>query len=289
MQLTEHALLAWDKFLNNRDNHGHAQRVLHGADIEAHVQACWNASCTTAKRIKADLPNLKPKRILEIGSSTGLNCFALQKEYPCAEVIGIEPEYQAIDAANALRCGGRLRQPSFEHGVGEDIPLADESIDLVICHTVIEHVNDVEIVVKEMARVLNCNGVIHLEAPNYRFPFEPHLGIFTIPFLGKGFVKFSALIQGKWSQRNFVNHLKFVTPGFLQQNFKKYELSWNNRAIDKLHAASNGQADIKRYHAAVKLLGKCKSFRGFSLIISAVAILGLYPSVLYTVQKQVND
>ena len=288
MQLTEQSQQAWAQFLDNQDNHGHARRVLHGADIDAHVQACWHSSRTTTKRIKADLPDLKPRRILEIGSSAGLNCYSLQQEYPCAEVIGIEPEHQAVNAANAMRSKDQTRQPRFEQGFGENLPLPDGTIDLIVCHTVIEHVNDVEAVVREMARVLSLTGAIHLEAPNYRFPYEPHLGVFTVPLLGKTFVKFTALLQGQWSQRNFVNHLKFVTPGSLQRLFKKYGLHWHNRAIDKLRDAASGTADIKKYRLIGKVLGAFQRIGVAPLIIATIGTLGLYPSILYTLRKQTH-
>ncbi len=288
MQLTEQSRQAWVQFLNNQDNYGHARRVLHGTDIDAHVQACWDSSRSTAKGIKADLPDIKVRRILEIGSSAGLNCYALQQEFPDAEIIGIEPEHQAVNAANAMHSKDQARQPQFEQGFGENLPLPDGTVDLIVCHTVIEHVNDVEAVVREMARVLSLTGAIHLEAPNYRFPYEPHLGVFTIPLFGKKFVKFTALLQGQWSQLNFINHLKFVTPGSLQRLFKKYGFCWDNRAIDKLRAAASGKAVIKKYRLIAKVLGVLQRIGVAPLIIAIIGTLGLYPSVLYTLRKQTH-
>ena len=37
--------------------------------------------------------------------------------------------------------------------MGENLPFKDEQFDLIICHTVIEHVSNVEIVLSEMNRV----------------------------------------------------------------------------------------------------------------------------------------
>ncbi|ODU31807.1 MAG: hypothetical protein ABS93_00515 [Thiobacillus sp. SCN 62-729] len=202
--------------------------------------------------------------------------------------MGIEPEHEAVNAALAMRKTDQTPQPHFEQGFGEYLPLPDSGVDLIVCHTVIEHVNDVEAVVREMARVLSPIGAIHLDAPNYRFPYEPHLGIFTIPALGKAFVKFTALLQGRWSQRNFVNHLKFVTPGTLQRQFRKYGLQWHNRAIDKLQAAASGNADIQKYRMIAKLLNALQRLGIASLIVSTISVLGLYPSVLYTLRKRTN-
>lgn len=286
--LSDKVIKAWSFFLANESNHGHAKRVLSGENIDAHVQACWRSAQTTVQRVIAELPDLAPKRILEIGSSAGLNCFALQQRFPNAEVIGIEPEQQAVAVATAMINSSSKPHPQFRQGLGEQLQLQDGSIDLIVCHTVIEHVNNVEAVVKEMARVLSQKGFVHLEAPNYRFPYEPHLKIYTVPLFGKGFVKLTALLQGKWRQRNFVNHLKFVTSGSLEKQFNKYGLSWHNRAIDKLQAAANGCGEIRKYRKIAKILNHLQRIGVAPLIIALISKLGIYPSVLYTLHKRTD-
>ncbi len=286
MDISQQEREAWQVFLGNQDNRGHASRELSGPDIDSHVNACWKSAMATAIRVKSDLPTLYPKRILEIGCSAGLNCYALQKVYPNAEVLGVEPEREAINVAKAKLYDGLANQPIFQQGYGEQLPLQDRSVDLIVCHTVIEHVNDVEAVIGEMARVLSPSGAVHLDAPNYRFPYEPHLEIFTIPELGKGFVKFTALMQGRWEQRHFVNHLKFVTPSMLQRHFKKHGLLWHNRALDKLKAAVKGEGEIKKYRAISRLLNLLSRLGIGPLIIFTIGALGLYPSVLFTLRKK---
>lgn len=286
--LNEEAKCAWKEFLGNQINLGHVIREFSGTDIEEHVETCLYSAKATVGQIKAHLPDLTPKQILEIGSSVGLNCFALQQAFPEAEISGIEPEQQAVNVAIAMRQATSSRQPNFSLGYGEQLPLPDSSVDLIVCHTVIEHVNDVDAVIKEMARVLSPTGVIHLDAPNYRFPYEPHLRIFTIPLLGKGFVKFCALLQGQWKHKNFINHLQFVTPATLQCQFKKYGLQWQNRAVEKLNAAASGTADIKKYRQIAKALKVMQRFGLTRIIISIIGALGFYPSVLYTLRKKTD-
>jgi len=273
------------RFLSNQNNRGHAKRELSGEDINAHVQACWHSALATAQRVKDDLPTLEPTRILEIGSSTGLNCFALQQVYPNAVVIGIEPEQEAVSVACAMRQSSQLSHPRFEQGVGEYLTLSNDSVDLIVCHTVIEHVNDVEKVISEMARVVTQTGIIHLDAPNYSFPYEPHLSIFTIPHMGKSFVKFCALIQGEWKQREFIDHLQFVHPVLLQGYFQKNGLQWHNRAIDKTYAAAKGKADIKKYRFLARLLQLAQKIGLASLLAKMIVKSRLYPSLLYTINK----
>jgi ubiquinone/menaquinone biosynthesis C-methylase UbiE len=286
MKITKESCAAWKIFLDNQDNRGHAKRVITGDDIDEHVNACWGSALNTVNRIQEDLPDLKPKRILEIGCSTGLNCYALQELYPTAKVIGIEPEYEALRVAKLMMNSELKTQPEFFQGFGEKLPFSDGSIDLIVCHTVIEHVDDVAKVIEEIARVLSEYGAAHVDAPNYRFPYEPHLGIFTVPGFGKKFVKLTALIQGQWRHREFVNHLKFVNPRMLEQTFEKYQLEWHNRAVDKLYSVAIGSIEVKKYRFIANILKILTFFKISSTLLSIISALGLYPSVLYTLRKR---
>ena len=79
MKLTRQSRDAWYKFLNNVDNVGHAQREILKNDIDQHVNLCMESAINMTKGLQADLPdNFNPKSILEIGSSAGLNCYALK-------------------------------------------------------------------------------------------------------------------------------------------------------------------------------------------------------------------
>jgi len=276
---------AWKKFLNNQDNHGHVNRALIAVNVEEHVQLCMASSEEMVKRIKDDLlEGFSPKCILEVGSSAGLNCYALHAAFPYAMVIGLEPENEAILVARSMQDDNSSRL-KFTQGAGEEIPLDDGSVDLIICHTVIEHVSDVSEVICEFSRVLSQDGFIHLEAPNYLWPYEPHLAIWTVPMFGKAFVKFTAVLQGKRGSIFFLNHLQFVTPCWLEMLYKKNGLVWENRVEKKLLAAVDGTADIKKYRTISKLIALLGKLGIAKLIVAVVVKLGIYPSVLYTLHK----
>lgn len=284
MLLSPTAQKAWLNFINNSYNLGHVQRKLNNNCIQSHVDDCLKSASETANRIKNDLPNFIPQTIVEIGSSTGLNCLVLQKAYPYAKTIGIEPEPQATSVAHSMI---NTLKPSlyFIQGVGEQLPLSNNSIDLIVCHTVIEHVKNVEEVIAECARVLKPGGILHLDAPNYLWPFEPHLEIWTIPILGKRFVRYCAYIQRKYHLIPFLEHLKFVTPFQIEKYLKKYQLSWENRVSNKILDIIDGNADIKKYKLLslmVSILGTTKVSR---LIVLKIIKCGIYPSLMYTIKK----
>lgn len=277
----------WSLFLNNETNLGHASRPLHGDDIDAHVKTCWLSAQETVARVKKQIEPLEPRTILEVGASTGLNCYALAKLFDGSQVWGVEPETQAVEVARSMKVTEGL-SPNIIEGVGENIPLPNESVDLILCHTVIEHVRDVPKVISEMNRVLTPGGVIHLEAPNYIWPFEPHLGVWCIPLLGKRFVKFCATIQGRGRLTNFLNHLQFVHPIYLEKLFNKHSLQFKNRSIDKIESVFLEAADIKQYKKLAKLLITLRTIGLDRLVVKLLRTFRIYPSVLYTIRKRVS-
>ena len=75
------------------------------------------------------------------------------------------------------------RDPSSYHrvcGRGDRLPFGDRSIDLIICHHALEHLDGLVRVLNEMARVLKPDGRLYVAVPNgyglcdavYRFVFE---------------------------------------------------------------------------------------------------------------------
>ncbi len=66
------------------------------------------------------------------------------------------------------------------------IPFADESFDVLVSNQVIEHVPDLDLVVRETARVLKPGGIcIHL-FPDRSVWFEGHASIPFLHWFGKG-------------------------------------------------------------------------------------------------------
>ena len=287
MNLSAQALQAWRSFLEPHDNRGHLRRELAGATIDEHVAACYASSVSTAERMRVILEGRAPRRILEVGASTGLNCLALQRLFPEAEVIGIEPESEAIAAAVATaECWGSSRA-RFLQGFGESLPFEANSIDFILCHTVIEHVADTCKVIAEMARTLAPAGVISLEAPNYIWPKEPHLNIWCLPLLGKRFIKICARMQGRTPhEARFVDHLQLVHPGMLEHSFASAGLRWRDGVRDKIAAVAGGDLkQVRAYRSTAPVLRLLRRIGMLNGIANLIIRLGLHPSVMYTLTK----
>ncbi|MEO0780790.1 MAG: bifunctional 2-polyprenyl-6-hydroxyphenol methylase/3-demethylubiquinol 3-O-methyltransferase UbiG [Pseudomonadota bacterium] len=95
------------------------------------------------------------KRVLDLGCAGGFMAEALAAKG--AIVTGIDPAAQAIEAArvHAAQIGHEIR---YDVGVGEDLPYADASFDAVVCVDVLEHVADLDQVLREVERVLVPGG-----------------------------------------------------------------------------------------------------------------------------------
>jgi SAM-dependent methyltransferase len=96
---------------------------------------------------------------LDVGARAAYHCIELSRRFGFI-VHGIEPVRRHLDgAARALAAlaaaepdvAGRIR---VAHGVAERLGEPDDSIDLIWCRDVLEHIEDLSIVFREFARVL---------------------------------------------------------------------------------------------------------------------------------------
>ena len=103
------------------------------------------------------------KTVLDLGCAGGFMAEALAQRG--AEVTGIDPAAEAIDAARDHARAGGLRI-GYDVGVGEALPYASESFDAVVCVDVLEHVSDLEKVLAEVARTLRPGGMFLYDTIN---------------------------------------------------------------------------------------------------------------------------
>jgi len=112
-----------------------------------------------------DLP-LEDLSLLDLGCGGGL----LAEEFARAgcRTTGIDPSERSLAAARAHAAGQGLAI-DYLGGCGERIPAAAASFDLVTCCDVLEHVDNPEQVVAEIARVLKDGGIFLYDTLNRTF------------------------------------------------------------------------------------------------------------------------
>lgn len=121
------------------------------------------------KQILIEKLNIDPqgKKTLDVGCGGGL----LAEEFAqlgCA-VTGIDPsEPSLVIASKHARQSGL--PIDYRVGIGENIPFADASFDIVYCCDVLEHVNDLARVIVEIRRVLKKDGIFFYDTINRTIP-----------------------------------------------------------------------------------------------------------------------
>ena len=114
-------------------------------------------------------------RAFDVGASTGIIDAYLANYF--GSMIGIDIDTQAVEHANSA-----FEQSNLFFHVGDALYLQipDESVDVVICSQVYEHVPDAQLMMREIYRVLRPGGVCYFAASNRFMWNEPH---YNLPLL----------------------------------------------------------------------------------------------------------
>lgn len=147
--------------------------------------------------------------VLENGCGVGMY---VEKLAPFGgTVLGLEYDFERAREARTL-------SPHIFNAAGESLPFPAQSVDLILSHEVIEHVQDDRAAVREMIRVLKTGGRAVIFCPNRGYPFETH-GVYW---------------RGKYYFGNklFVNYL----PRFLRDKLAPHVRVYSRRDLEKLFA-----------------------------------------------------
>ena len=113
---------------------------------------------TNAARL---LPHLKPgQRLLDFGCGPGTISMGLAKAVEPGEFHGVDMEESQIAIARSAAKGGGHDNATFHVGDVTKLPFEDGYFDVAFCHTVLTHVPDTAVVLREAKRVLKPGGLI---------------------------------------------------------------------------------------------------------------------------------
>lgn len=116
------------------------------------------------------------QRVLDLGCGLGeyVRAFVRRGSQAVGSDVAMdrlaEARRRVADDTSADTSGVR----GFFGAAGEFLPLRDESMDVIVLNEVIEHVQDDQATMQEIARVLRPGGTCMLYAPNRLYPFETH-------------------------------------------------------------------------------------------------------------------
>jgi SAM-dependent methyltransferase len=119
-------------------------------------------------------------RVLDDGCGGGGMCVSFAEE--ARWVVGIEPGERFRDVGTRLAAEKGVANVRFTHGDGTALPFRDGAFDLVLSHSVIEHVANPLEYLKEARRVLAPGGAMLLNTAPYLSSSGSHLPKYKLPF-----------------------------------------------------------------------------------------------------------
>ena len=97
--------------------------------------------------------------VLDLGSGPGLDCFIASKAVgPTGSVVGVDMTPEMIDKARENAASGGYENVEFRLGEIENLPAADNSVDIIISNCVINLSPEKARVFREALRVLRPGG-----------------------------------------------------------------------------------------------------------------------------------
>ncbi|MGE3318563.1 MAG: class I SAM-dependent methyltransferase [Candidatus Berkiella sp.] len=126
----------------------------------------WNYDFIELMAKRWDLSSVRS--VLDIGCGIGHWGFTLAPFFNNdTQVQGIDPESAWVKkATQRAKEKGVHQQFHYQIGKAEQIPFEDNSFDMVTCQTVLIHVSDINVALKEMIRVLKPGGLLAVAEPN---------------------------------------------------------------------------------------------------------------------------
>jgi arsenite methyltransferase len=99
------------------------------------------------------------ERVLDLGSGAGFDCFLSSKRVgKSGKVIGVDMTPEMLDKARSNAKKGKYTNVEFRLGEIENLPVADNSVDVIISNCVINLAPNKKRVFEEAFRVLAPNG-----------------------------------------------------------------------------------------------------------------------------------
>ncbi|MCH8059509.1 MAG: class I SAM-dependent methyltransferase [Proteobacteria bacterium] len=113
--------------------------------------------------------DLETLSCVDIGCGSGGISYHLAQSFKSVCGVDLEPwpRWQEFMAQQS--------NLSFREESIESLGLADDSVDVVICNQVYEHVPSPESLIAQVYRILRPGGICYFAGPNLLYPIEPHV------------------------------------------------------------------------------------------------------------------
>ncbi|PMD21494.1 S-adenosyl-L-methionine-dependent methyltransferase [Hyaloscypha hepaticicola] len=137
--------------------HGH-----HASVLRSHS---WRTALNSAAYL---LPHLTPgMKILDVGCGPGTITIDLAGYVPLGHITGLERVGDVLTQARALAKEKGVTNIDFVEGDANALDYPDGTFDVVMCHQVLQHVQDPVGILKEMKRVAKVGGIVAVRESDY--------------------------------------------------------------------------------------------------------------------------
>ena len=110
----------------------------------------------------------RPDLVVDVGCGDAALTHLIA-EATAGRVVGIEPEAAGVEFAQRTLARGGSRAEVVQ-GRGEDLPFGDGEASMVVMCEVVEHIDPVEPLLEEAARVLAPGGALLVSTPQWQRP-----------------------------------------------------------------------------------------------------------------------
>jgi ubiquinone/menaquinone biosynthesis C-methylase UbiE len=162
-------------------------------------------------------PHTQSLICLDIGSSSGIITFLLGNHFQMS--IGMDIDQEAIRYAQS-----QPLSPHVQFLVADSMALSfrDNSIDVIVCNHIYEHVPYADRMMEEIYRVLKGGGFCYFSAGNKYMVVEGHYGLPFLSWVPKSFAHFYLRMAGKGSFY-YEEHLSLRGLKKLVKKFRVYD------------------------------------------------------------------
>lgn len=172
----------------------------------------------------------KGDTVLDLGSGAGFDCFlAAQRVGKTGKVIGVDMTPEMIDAARDNALKGKYENVEFRLGEIEHLPVADNSVDLIISNCVINLAPNKEKVFQDAFRVLKSEGKVMIsdivllkELPDYvKSSIDAYVGCVSGALLKEDYIR--AIKKAGFKDINILSQISFpidvilINPDIMKQ------------------------------------------------------------------------
>jgi len=145
------------------------------------------------------------RRILDAGCGTGLFSIALAGASPASQVVGVDLSGGMLEVATNQARDRALANARFSRADVTELPFDPDSFDVVVAAGLLPNVNDLQTVVRELARVVRAGGrllVIEFDRQSMGLALRSFFRVMILGYLTVSFVFRRFRFAERWSLRS---------------------------------------------------------------------------------------